>query len=129
VSGTTYVGGLVGFNLGTITNSYATGSVSGTNNVGGLVGYTYRGSIADSYATGTVTSPGIAGGLIGQAESYTTIENSYATGLVSGGTTQGGLLGVDRIRRSLSPTATGTPRPPGRPTASGMWRTPQASLA
>ena len=35
----------------TITSSYATGDVTGTNNVGGLVGYNY-GRITSSYATG-----------------------------------------------------------------------------
>ena len=38
VSGNDYVGGLVGFNLGTITNCYSTASVSGYSFVGGLVG-------------------------------------------------------------------------------------------
>ena len=39
--GVVYVGGLVGYNTtsSSITNSYATGSVSGSSNVGGLIGY------------------------------------------------------------------------------------------
>ena len=45
------VGGLVGFNQdGTISNSYATGSVTGTgDNVGGLVGRLFSGTITASY--------------------------------------------------------------------------------
>ena len=39
VSGDSYVGGLVGSNGGTISNSYSTGTISGNNNVGGLSGY------------------------------------------------------------------------------------------
>ncbi len=45
-----YVGGLVGYNnIGTISNSYATGSVNGTNLVGGLVGYNDTGTISNSF--------------------------------------------------------------------------------
>lgn len=39
ISGSSYVGGLVGNNQGTVSNTYATGNVSGTgNDVGVLVG-------------------------------------------------------------------------------------------
>jgi hypothetical protein len=44
------VGGLVGCNSGSITNCYSTGSVSGSNGVGGLVGYN-DGSISGCYYT------------------------------------------------------------------------------
>ena len=44
-----FVGGLVGVNEGTITNSYSTGSVSGNNFVGGLVGFNIGGTTTDSY--------------------------------------------------------------------------------
>lgn len=62
------VGGLVGYNEGTITNSYATGDVealasSGTLSVGGLVGEipAFAGaSVSKSYSTGSVT--GLTGG-------------------------------------------------------------------
>ena len=43
VRGQHYVGGLVGVNYGTITNSYSSGSVSGDVCVGGLVGDNYGG--------------------------------------------------------------------------------------
>ena len=94
------VGGLAGCNKGTITNSYATGSVTGTggtgtNYVGGLVGEN-SGTISNSYATGNVTSTGTystyIGGLVGCNNS--TITNSYATGNVTGtGSYVGGLVG------------------------------------
>ena len=48
VKGNSYVGGLVGQNYGTISNSYATGAVSGSGSVGGLVGYNV-GTISNSY--------------------------------------------------------------------------------
>ena len=55
VTGSFHVGGLVGQNNGSITASYATGTVIGDDYVGGLVGFNYGGSITSSYATGTVT--------------------------------------------------------------------------
>ena len=58
VDGGTYssIGGLVGGNNGgTISNSYATGTVSGSSGVGGLVGGNNGGTISNSYATGTVS--------------------------------------------------------------------------
>ena len=39
MTGNGLVGGLVGFNFGAITASYATGSLSGDSGVGGLVGH------------------------------------------------------------------------------------------
>ena len=95
VTGAALVGGLVGFIDGaTISNSYATGSVSGTDYyVGGLVGYN-NGTISNSYATGNVSGVGILGGLAG--ENAGTISNSYATGSVSGSDYGvGGLVGFN----------------------------------
>ena len=93
------VGGLVGLGDGTITNSYATGSVSGaTGTVGGLVGGSGRsgGTITNSYATGSVSGTGDhVGGLVGYSNSSSTITNSYATGSVSGGDYVGGLVGSE----------------------------------
>jgi len=92
VKGSSYVGGLVGGNWGTITNSYATWNVSGTTYVGGLVGYNYeRGTIADSYAIVNVEGSYVVGGLVGQ--NWGTITNSYATGNVKGSSYVGGLAG------------------------------------
>ncbi len=99
VRGTSYVGGLVGWNNdGTIKNSYATGSVSGDYNVvGGLVGYNDHGAITNSYATGSVSGDyNVVGGLVGSNNGYSgggTITNSYATGSVSGDEKVGGLVG------------------------------------
>ncbi|MCC6416163.1 MAG: filamentous hemagglutinin N-terminal domain-containing protein [Opitutaceae bacterium] len=58
-----YVGGLVGniYAGSTVTNSYATGSVSGTNRVGGLVG-SNDGTVTNSYWDSTVTATGIGFG-------------------------------------------------------------------
>ena len=93
VSGDNFVGGLVGGNSsgGVITASYATGSASGDNHVGGLVGYS-GGAITASYATGSASGIDDVGGLVG--ENGGAITASYATGSVSGrGNYVGGLVG------------------------------------
>ena len=80
-----HFGGLVGSNNGSISNSYAAGNVIGSGSpFGGLVGFN-NGSISNSYASGSVSVEGFAaGGLVGRNESGGSIENSYATGSVSG---------------------------------------------
>jgi hypothetical protein len=89
------VGGLVGKNLGAVSESYATGNVAGAGNgVGGLVGES-AGAISKSYATGSVTGGGLeVGGLVGKNDS-SLVSNSYATGNVSGAGDVGGLVGYN----------------------------------
>ena len=76
--------GSLGRSGGTITNSYATGSVSGVSSVGGLVGYQRSGgTITNSYATGSVTGTGNnVGGLVGRSGG--TITNSYVHSTYTG---------------------------------------------
>ena len=121
MSGSNYVGGLVGANLGgTISNSYATGSVSGSiDAVGGLVGLNVSGTISNSYATGSVRGSNGVGGLVGGTTSSTSatgsglvggrISNSFATGCVSGwGGDVGGLVGLNDFGRISDSYATGS---------------------
>jgi len=92
VSGNTKVGALVGWNSGTINNSYASTAVTGTGSeAGGLVG-TSQGEIRNSHASGAVSGALAVGGLVGWNQSL--ISNSYATGNVTA-TSQwsGGLVG------------------------------------
>ena len=105
------VGGLAGFNRGSIVASYATGAVTGNNSdVGGLVGFNggsgdARGSIVASYATGAVTGRGNnsdVGGLVGfnggSGDARGSIVASYATGAVTGrgnNSDVGGLVGFN----------------------------------
>ncbi len=90
-----YFGGLVGVNeTGSIANSYATGNVNGHSNIGGLVGFNNHGVIANCYATGTVNGKDGAGGLVGYNDSGE-ISNSYATGDVSGYNHVGGFIGLN----------------------------------
>ena len=96
VTASNYVGSLVGWNEGTITDSYAIGRVKGENDVGGLVGDN-GGTITSSFARVTVL-PRVsaenrfrAGGLAGRNGG--SIMASYAMGDVSGGHQVGGLVG------------------------------------
>ena len=96
ISGQSRVGGLVGLNEGTITNSYTMGVVSGTGlNIGGLVGSNSRAAITNSYGTITVEGSGSnVGGLAGANSG--TITNSYATGTISESNERiGGLVGFN----------------------------------
>jgi filamentous hemagglutinin family protein len=96
VSGYSEVGGLVGENRGSISNSYSAAMITGTGNYyGGLVGNNYTGgAISNSYSTGAVTVTGdYVGGLVGY-NGTGAISNSYSTGAVSGtGDYVGGLIG------------------------------------
>ena len=89
-----YVGGLVGFfRLGSLVESYATGSITGVrNSSGGLVGI-MRGDISQSFATGNVTgSLRHLGGLVGY-QLNGSIRNSFARGDVTAADQSGGLVG------------------------------------
>jgi filamentous hemagglutinin family protein len=118
VTGQNYVGGLVGDNAGTITNTYAAGMVNGLTSderdyVGGLVGFNEAsGTITNTYATGTVRGNNYVGGLVGS--NLGAITNAYATGAVngilynSGGNYVGGLVGSNEAGGTITNTyATG----------------------
>ncbi|QNM88074.1 GLUG motif-containing protein [Aliarcobacter cryaerophilus] len=106
VNGNSEVGGLVGYNDGTILNSYATGSVNGDYSIGGLVGFNFDGIISNSYATGSVVGTDFLGGFIGS--NYGTITNSYATGNVNGDSDVGGFVGYNRYGTIENTYATGS---------------------
>jgi hypothetical protein len=82
-------GGLVGFEVGTIEASFATGPVrcSGGCILGGLVGQTFGAAINDSYATGDVSAKRhfAIGGLIGvmSIRGNDSMARSYSMGAVS----------------------------------------------
>jgi len=87
-----HVGGLAGFDTGSIGGSWAGGSVSGPGSVGGLVGYD-TGAISQSYALDTVSATGgEVGGLIGYSKA--TVSQAYAIGQVKGSSAVGGLIGL-----------------------------------
>jgi hypothetical protein len=91
-----YVGGLAGVNAGSISNCYSTGMVSGSCYVGDLVGFSANGSINNCYSTGAVSGSSgswCLGGLVGVNYSSSTISNCYSTSEVSGASYIGGLEG------------------------------------
>ncbi|MBR2385852.1 hypothetical protein IKA92_00970, partial [bacterium] len=111
VSGTSYVGGLIGYQYTDdntskfyLDNSFATGNVVASSQyAGGLIGYAQSSdsttnSITNSYATGDVTASKYAGGLIGYISRYSAsstynITNTYSSGTVSASSNVGGLIG------------------------------------
>jgi hypothetical protein len=93
VSGSNRVGGLVGDNAGTVSNSYSSSDVNGSFGIGGLVGCN-AGVVSNSYSTGTVTGEWVVGGLVGCA--WGSVSNSYSTGSVIGIKFKvGGLVGFN----------------------------------
>ena len=88
------VGGVCGYNYGTIKNCYNTGAVSGNESVGGVCGYTYWGTIENCYNTGAVSGDYV-GGVCGYNE-HGTIKKCYNKGAVSGSWNVGGVCGYNR---------------------------------
>ena len=87
------IGGLLGNNGGTTINCYVNCNVTGDVYVGGLVGYNH-GTISDSYSTGNLVGSEKVGGLVGWNRDDT-VSNSYSTGSVTGDVYVGGLVGYN----------------------------------
>ncbi|NQZ85315.1 MAG: hypothetical protein HRU03_06355 [Nanoarchaeales archaeon] len=85
------VGGLVGNNKGSISNTMTISNILGESIVGGLVGNNY-GNISNSYSISTVSGNSFVGGLVG-SNTYGNILNSYSISTVFGDTELGGLVG------------------------------------
>lgn len=77
------IGGVVGFSWGTIENCSVSGSVSGTVYVGGVVGAQWGGSITGCSSSATVKGMVDVGGVVGQTNVNTTMTACYATGDVT----------------------------------------------
>ena len=76
------IGGVVGSGCGTIENCSVSGSVSGTVYVGGVVGVQIGGSITGCSSSATVKGTVDVGGVTGQTNSSATLTACYATGNV-----------------------------------------------
>ena len=76
------IGGVVGSSWGTIENCSVSGSVSGTVYVGGVVGAQIDGSITGCSSSATVKGMVDVGGVAGQTNSSATLTACYATGNV-----------------------------------------------
>jgi len=88
-----YIGGLVGFNQGSIINCFLSGSVKGYHNVGGLVGTNDAGTITNCCSRCSILGSGWnVGGLVGANDTGIITDCSY-TGDILGGSNVGGLVG------------------------------------
>ena len=77
-----FAGGVAGFSDGTIENCSVSGSVSGTVYVGGVVGAQWEGSITGCSSSTTVKGTVYVGGVVGQTNGGGTLTACYATGNV-----------------------------------------------
>ena len=108
-----FAGGVVGFSLGTIENCSVSGSVSGTVYVGGVVGAQVGGSITGCSSSATVKGMVDVGGVAGQTNSSATLTACYATGNVTieidpqKNISGGGLVGFNEGNGLLACYATG----------------------
>ncbi len=91
VSGEEYVGGVAGRNFGDVVFSYNIGGVSGHQYVGGVTGINH-GETSYSYNTGQVIGSGTVGGIVG--ENNTTVQECYNIGKVSGSQYVGSIAGI-----------------------------------
>ena len=107
------IGGVVGSGWGTIENCSVSGSVSGTVYVGGVVGVQIGGSITGCSSSATVKGTVDVGGVAGQTNSSATLTACYATGNViieidpKKNFAGGGLVGMNAGSSLLACYATG----------------------
>ena len=107
------IGGVVGSGWGTIENCSVSGSVSGTVYVGGVVGVQIGGSITGCSSSATVKGTVDVGGVAGQTNSSATLTACYATGNVTleidspKNLSGGGLVGFNGGSSVLACYATG----------------------
>lgn len=107
------IGGVVGYGWGTIENCSVSGSVSGTVYVGGVVGAQIGGSITGCSSSATVKGTVDVGGVAGQTNSSATLTACYATGNVTieiapkKNIAGGGLVGMNGGSGILACYATG----------------------
>ena len=108
-----FAGGVAGYSDGTIENCSVSGSVSGTVYVGGVVGAQIDGSITGCSSSATVKGTVDVGGVAGQTNSSATLTACYATGNVTieinpvKNISGGGLVGFNGGNGVLACYATG----------------------
>jgi len=103
------IGGLCGSNEGSITNCWASSSVSGRNSLGGLCGFLDGGSITNSYSTGSVNGTAEnVGGLCGERIGGTII-NCFWDVETSGMATSNGGTGktTEEMKMAITFTSAG----------------------
>ena len=117
-----FAGGVAGYSWGTIENCSVSGSVSGTVYVGGVVGAQIGVSITGCSSSATVKGTVDVGGVAGQTNSSATQTASYATGNVTieinpkKNIAGGSLVGMNAGSSLLACYATGNVTSPGSST-------------
>ena len=105
LQGQSNVGGVCGYNDGTISGCYNTGKISSTGvepvDTGGVCGANY-GTISDCYNTGTVSGYSQVGGICGKNHGGNTVTGCYNTGTVSGNSEIGGVCGYNGFNGSCT---------------------------
>ena len=108
-----FAGGVAGFSWGTIENCSVSGSVSGTVYVGGVVGAQWGGTTTGCSSSATVKGMVDVGGVAGQTNGSGTLTACYATGNVTleidpiKNISGGGLVGFNGGSSVLACYATG----------------------
>lgn len=84
ITGQSYTGGVAGMNSGSITSSYATGTIMVTGDyAGGITGMNQDGGlITTSYSTSSVNGNNHVGGIAGYNSNNASVTNSFAAGKV-----------------------------------------------
>jgi hypothetical protein len=130
ISGTTRIGGLVGYSNRSLTieNCHYAGDLTASGTyAGGLVGRhtSYDLQISNSYSTGNISALGYAGGLVGNTAGSTIISDSYSSSNIAGSTSHhvGGLVGAitSSTQNTISRVyATGTITAPNAQNTGGL---------
>ena len=125
------IGGVVGSSWGTIENCSVSGNVSGTVYVGGVVGVQIGGSITGCSSSATVKGTVDVGGVAGQTNSSATLTACYATGNViieinpkkniAGGSLVGMNAGISLLACYATGNVTSTGSSTGKVHIGGFW--------
>jgi hypothetical protein len=95
INGASSVGGLVGYNAGTgfLTDAFCLGPVQGEDRVGGLAGFN-AGRISFTYSSGEVTGVSHIGGLVGTSDTQAEVIASFWDREASGQSSSDGGVGL-----------------------------------
>ena len=105
ITGSYYVGGVVGYNSGSVTACTSSGSVSGSYYVGGVVGGNF-GSVTACTSSGSVSGSIYVGGVVG--DYYGTVTACTASGSVEGRSNVGGVVGYNSSGSVTACTSSGS---------------------
>jgi len=98
IDGYQFVGGLIGWNRGVVSNSYSAVNVSGHDKIGGITGASSN-TVIDSKGSGNIDGTIYVGMLVGENRGM--VDNSYAEGNLSGEKYLGGLVGSNLSRGTV----------------------------